>query len=1598
MGGVASGAATPSAAEGSVRSVQPNVSSSGAMRSGFNAVALPGNDDGSTGLVPLPFPLRFFGHTYTSLYINNNGNLSFNSPLWQYTPQTLDQLSYPMIAPFWADVDTRVGNVLRYGTGTVNGHSAFGVTWPSVGCYSMIGSTTNAFQVILVSRPDTGSGNFDIEFNYGSINWDSGEASGGNSRCIGGTAARAGYTDGLGDAYQLPGSGIDNAFLNSDWSSNGLVHDDRGSSQLGRYIFAVRSGHAPTAAYVALGDSYSSGEGTGNFSYSSNHGDGCDRGPYAWPIRMHSLAPSVPSITSASFYACSGASSNDILNVREPGEPATQLQSLSNWVSAHGSPSLVTVTAGGDDQDRFKSTLSSCWWWGPVRCVPMLNNYLSYLRGSAEVATLRNVFSQIKSAAGDGAQVVAVGYPAIFPAPSFWNDVIADERCAWFNDDATQLLPRFQQVQSLLDQVELQAANAAGVRFVSTRTALAGHELCSNSPEVNSIGLHAGLIDTPSGHPLAAGQDAIARSVASQLGYYIPGGGGGGGAGFAPLRGGPSAVGAKGKAVTGTPQPAARAGMRMASNTSGVAPSGSGLSIDSSSLPDGTVGSQYVGFIPTAGGSAPYTYSVQSGALPPGLNLDSSQGVISGSPTSVGTFNFTVEVDDSAASTATADFSITIDPVPVVTIPTSSLPQATVNQPYQSAVEANGGFQPYTFALTSGALPGGLTLDPSTGTISGTPTTTGTATFTVTATDSAAVPTTSTPIALSINTVASTTALNITTSAIASAMAGVDYSAQLTSIGGTAPILWSVTTGALPDGVTLDPVLGTISGVPTADGTYSFAVAARDSGTVPAFATRNLTLTVASPNAPQIDPAGSLPTGQVGASYEATLGAEGGVGPYTWSISAGALPDGLTIDSSSGLISGAPTTSGTYDFTVELNDARTPTSQSASIDLEIVIADAPANALTVTDTVGDAVVQSPYDGTIIPVGGTAPFSFAVTDGALPAGLSLDPVTGEISGTPTDIGSYDVTVGVTDSSTPANTATDAVSITVAAPDPLTITSTGLSTGSVGSAYADAIGVSGGTEPYAFTVSGGSLPDGLAIDSTTGVISGTPTSTGSSTFDATVTDAASPTAATATYTFTITIGAAEPVIVTTTDLPDAQQGTPYAATLEAENGAEPYTWSVSQGSLPDGLTLDQTTGVISGTPTGTAAAPFTVSVADATTPAAEVANATLSMNIVPAPAPTVVTAALPLGSVGSAYDATLESSGGVAPIEWSVSAGPLPDGLFLDPSGEISGTPTTAGVSHLVLSISDGSTPDAQVSTEPITLEVTPGATASPVTLTSSAPTAFPGQTVNFNASISLPGASSLKGTVGFYDAGTLLATKPVKKGAATFATKKLDVGDHGITAMFTATGASTGISSAVLDEEVDPAPTQITVVSTVNPSTFTQNVVFKATVKRLAPASGPVGVGTITFFDNGSPLRTMSAPHGAATFATKTLGAGEHDVTAEYDGGASDQFAYTPNVLVENVAQAATTDTVKAAPVSLLHTKPVTLTATVSLVAPAHGKAAEGSVDFFDDGTYMCTVAVTNGVASFRTILDVGVHDITASYSGGANTLSSNGGPVAVTVR
>jgi hypothetical protein len=225
---------------------------------GFDGNVVPRNDDGSVGPVGLGFSIDFYGLPFSTAFVNNNGNITFDAALGTFTPFNLTTTGRQIIAPFFADVDTRsAGEPVRYGQDTVDGRPAFGVNWIDVDYFASSPNHTNrnSFQLVLIDRSDINPGDFDFEFNYDQIQWETGQASGGDASGRGGSSARAGFSNGTGlpgTAFELAGSAINGAFL--DGGPNALISNRLNSNVDGRYVFRVRNGRVeiPEPGSLAL--------------------------------------------------------------------------------------------------------------------------------------------------------------------------------------------------------------------------------------------------------------------------------------------------------------------------------------------------------------------------------------------------------------------------------------------------------------------------------------------------------------------------------------------------------------------------------------------------------------------------------------------------------------------------------------------------------------------------------------------------------------------------------------------------------------------------------------------------------------------------------------------------------------------------------------------------------------------------------------------------------------------------------------------------------------------------------------------------------------------------------------------------------------------------------------------------------------------------------------------------------------------------------------------------------------------------------------------------------------------------------------------------
>jgi hypothetical protein len=683
-----------------------------------------------------------------------------------------------------------------------------------------------------------------------------------------------------------------------------------------------------------------------------------------------------------------------------------------------------------------------------------------------------------------------------------------------------------------------------------------------------------------------------------------------------------------------------------------IAAAATTITVSPAGLPDGTVGSAYNQSITASGGTAPYSFAITAGALPAGVTL-AAGGTLSGTPSAGGSFTFTVRATDSAGGvgpySGTRSYTLTIS-APSMTVSPVGLADGTVGTAYSQTISAGGGIAPYTFTVSAGALPNGLTLAAN-GTLSGTPTADGSFSFTVLATDGASGsgPYTATrSYTLTIADVAPTIAVGPV--GLSDGTVGTAYSQSITASGGTAPYAFAVTAGALPAGVTL-AANGTLSGTPSAGGSFTFTVRAR------------------------------LADGTVGSAYNQSISASGGIAPRTFSVSAGSLPGGLAL-AAGGTLSGTPTASGTFNFTVRATDSAGgggPYNGTRAYTLTITAA---APTIIVSPVgLADGTVGTPYSESISASGGTAPYHYSVPVGALPAGVTLA-ANGALSGTPTASGTFNFTVRATDSAGGSGPydGVRAYTLTIVAAAPtISVSPVGLADGTLGTAYAQSITASGGTAPYAFALTAGALPAGMTF-AADGTISGTPTASGSFAFMVRATDSAGGAGPfNGTRAYTLTIVAAPPTItVSPVGLSDVTVGTVYNQSITASGGAAPYTFAVTAGALPAGTTL-ASDGTLNGSPAASGTFNFTVQATDSAGGAGPYSGTRGYTLTVTAAAPTIIVSPVGLadGTVGTTYNQPIIASGGTAPYTFAITAGTLPAGLTLAADGTLGGTPASVG---------------------------------------------------------------------------------------------------------------------------------------------------------------------------------------------------------------------------------------------------------------------------------------------------------------------------------
>src|SRR5580692_9656832 len=385
------------------------------------------------------------------------------------------------------------------------------------------------------------------------------------------------------------------------------------------------------------------------------------------------------------------------------------------------------------------------------------------------------------------------------------------------------------------------------------------------------------------------------------------------------------------------------------------------LTLQPNTIPSGTQNQPYSQTITAVGGNAPYTCAVTSGSLPAGITL-SSGGLLSGTATVPNNYNFTITATDVDNNTGFRPYTFSVGTQGGLSLSPATLPNGTQNVAYSQSVTASGGS-------------GGYTVD------------------------------------------IGTASLTVNPTSLPNGTQGVAYNHSVSASGGTGPYTFALTSGSLPAGLSLNTGTGAITGTPTGTGPSTFTIQATDS--LNDTGSRTYTINIGT-NSLSVNPA-SLPAGTQGSAYSQTLTASGGSAPYTFAVTAGSLPSGLSLGSG-GAITGTPSASGTFNFTVQATDTTANTgSRAYSLTINLV-------PLTLNPATLPAGTQgTPYSQSVTASGGSAPYSYAIISGGLPPGLALNTNSGAITGTPTTGGSYTFTVQATDTTPNTGSRTYTVNI-------------------------------------------------------------------------------------------------------------------------------------------------------------------------------------------------------------------------------------------------------------------------------------------------------------------------------------------------------------------------------------------------------------------------------------------------------------------------------------------------------------------------------------------------------------------------------------------
>jgi hypothetical protein len=932
----------------------------------------------------------------------------------------------------------------------------------------------------------------------------------------------------------------------------------------------------------------------------------------------------------------------------------------------------------------------------------------------------------------------------------------------------------------------------------------------------------------------------------------------------------------------------------------------------------------------------------------------------------------TVTATSRLEETRLATSQITIPPVPTITSTNSGFAGA-VGTAYSAQLAGTNGIAPYTWTVASGSnLPAGLMLS-SSGLITGTPLAgaAGSTNVIFQLKDSGS-PTALTATKTITLAITPAPAITFTGTMPATGSYNQAYAGSAAATGGLGALTYTVSSGTLPTGLTLNAATGAVAGTTTVAGTYNFSILATD--IYGDTGTHAYQIVVVAPSLTITPGTGALPYAVTGQTYTQNLTVSGGTGTgYTWAVSG--LSNGLTYAANGATltINGPATTAGPVSFIVTATDSVGNTSSPLPYTIQVY---APlALPLTIPATLSSgAAVGVPYSGTVTATGGSGNYTWTVTGQS--DGLNTSPAAGilSVTGTPTATGTVSLSVSVKDTTTNTTVGPYIYVITVYSAVTLAASNTStLGISVVGVHYSGTVLASGGSGNYLWTVTG--LPsDNLNYSGvgSTLTISGTPTLATTVTFTASVKDTTTTaTAGPITYTVTVNPALALPA-PNPASLPAlATVNSAYTGTVTATGGSGTgYTYTVT-GLPANGLNSSSAGGVltVSGTPTTATAVSFGVSVKDSLgLTAGPVTYSITPYASLTLPNPNPIT--LGPATLSLPYTGTIVAAGGSGNYTWTVTGLPS-DSLSYSTTGgtlTVTGTPTTATVVSFGVSVTDTTT----------------HTTAGPYTYT-----------VPVYSSVTLPAPNPL--SLGPADAGSAYSgTILAAGGSGNYSWTVAGLPADGLS--YSATGATLTISGTPTTQGTVSINVSVKDTSTntaVGPYTYTITVYNTLALPAPNPVSLPGGYVSIPY------TGSIAASGGSGNYSWVVTGLSDN-LTSAASGGTltiNGTPGSTPATVTFSVKL---TDTSTNNSVTQpAYTIAIATPTPVTLPAPNPATLPQGTLNEAYTGSIIASGGVPpytwslNGVSVPNTGSLVAVTDGLSVSNNGSNTLSVTGTPTAI---